>query len=312
MMPAQRSPRVQSPALSRLIAGAPSFDRLSSLALAVALVLSIVFAGLTASRIHDVERDFQPAIDDARALSAALEATRVLLRDGRLGSADARIARADSQAQRFHLVATADRGDGRRAQMLAYDDAFATYYVAARRAALGLTMSADADGSSAEDASLGYIMLRQNLGIGLEAQATAIEATRPATAPVELAAWVALALLSVATLLRRTFSRPGRQLDDASVAPAEDCYVAVPPGDGSSAVRLHEAVERMARMRLAASVAAAKVAKRNNERQIELARSWNVPMLSIMPTGQPIAGMDVYEDEQTDGPMFGELRLVTA
>jgi hypothetical protein len=72
-------------------------------------------------------------------------------------------------------------------------------------------------------------------------------------------------------------------------------------------------MERLARKRLAASVAAAKVAKRNNERQIELARGWNSPMLSIVPIEQPMGEMDVYEDEQAEcAPMFGELRLVTA
>ena len=282
-----------------------------SIALASALVFSIVFAGITADRIRDVEREFQPAIDDSRALGAALEATRVLLRDSRLGSAESRVVRADSQAQRFHLVATADRAEGGRAQMLAYDDAFATYYVAARRAALGLSMSADADGSSAEDASLGYTMLKQNLAAGLEARAAAIEATRPATAPVELAAWLVMTLLSAAALLRGAFGQSAEQAGRSKVV-AEDRYVAIPPGEGPSAVRLHDAVERLARMRLAASVAAAKVAKRNNERQIEMARSWNVPAMSIVPVEQPVDGMDVYEDEEVDAPMFGQLRLVTA
>jgi hypothetical protein len=78
-------------------------------------------------------------------------------------------------------------------------------------------------------------------------------------------------------------------------------------------VPLRDALERLARQRLAASVAAAKVAKRNNERQIEVARTWNAPMLSIVPAEAPRGGMDVYEDDRSaDEPRFGGLTLVTA
>ena len=59
-------------------------------------------------------------------------------------------------------------------------------------------------------------------------------------------------------------------------------------------------------------IAAGKVAKRNNEHQIELSRSWNAPMLSILPTVQTVPEMDVYEDEQAEAaPVFGGLRLVS-
>jgi hypothetical protein len=304
-----RLSRVQLPALSLPLAGAPLSDRLSSLALGFALVLSLVFAGLTAGRIHQVERTLEPAVDDARSLSAALEATRVLLRDGRLGSAESRIARADSQAQRFHMIATNRPAGALRAQMRAYDAAFGTYYVAARRAALGLSMSADADGSSAEDASLGFLMLRQNLAAGLEVQTAAIESTRPATAPVELAGWLALTLLSAAALLRRAFTTTAT----IEAVAVEEHHAPVASNDDPTTIRLQDALERLARKRLAASVAAAKVAKRNNERQIELARNWSAPMLSVVPIEQPMGEMDVYEDEQADlAPMFGQLRLVTA
>ncbi len=94
---------------------------------------------------------------------------------------------------------------------------------------------------------------------------------------------------------------------------ADDHYVPIPAGDGPAAIRLHEAVERLARRRLAASIAAAKVAKRNNERQIELARTWNVPMLTVVPASQPVAEMDVYEEDTPESPVrYGALSLVTA
>lgn len=294
--------------------------RTSSPALALALILSVALAGLTANRLVRVERDFQPALSDGRRLGAALEATRVLLRDGRLGPADSRIARADSQAQRFHDIANAARSPEQRAWFLAADDAFATYYVAARRAAAGLSMSADADGSSAEDANLGYQMLRQNLSAGTAAHAQAIEAARTDTAPVELAGWLALSLLSATALLRK--HAPTHREWPVAAESRQDAPGAHAPAaaDGAVAIRLQDAVERMARKRLAASIAAARVAQRNNERQVEVARSWSAPRLSIVrPSGQAESGpasrmpaeMDVYEHDEPEPVRYHGLSLMT-
>ena len=313
MLLAHRNAPPSVPVLSKLRADLPRLTQVSSPLLTVALVLSVALAGLTTARIVRVERDFQPALEDARHLGTVLEATRLLLRDGRLGPAELRIARADSLSQEFHRIATSSRlGADARATMLAYDATFANYYVAGRRSAAGLSMSPDADGSSVEDASLGYAMLRQNLADGTDALERAIDATRPATAPVELVGWMALALLSAAALLRRVAPRPAMAAVPMYYA-ADDHYVPVPAGDGPTAIPLHEAVERLARRRLAASIAAAKVAKRNNERQIELARTWNVPMLTVVPASKPTAEMDVYEEEATESSLrFGGLSLVTA
>ena len=292
--------------------------RTSSPALALALVLSVALAGHTANRLVRVERDFQPALADGRRLNASLEATRVLLRDGRLGSAESRIARADSQAQRFHDIANAARSPEQRAWFLAADDAFATYYVAARRAAAGLSMSADADGSSAEDAHLGYQMLRQNLSAGTAAHVGAIETARADLAPVELAGWLALALLSATALMRRHAPRRREWPVAADARHVEDVSSSIPAG-GAVAIRLQDAVERMARKRLAASVAAARVAQRNNERQVELARGWNAPRLAIVrPNGSdsgqsnPVpAEMDVYEHDEPEPAHYHGLSLMT-
>jgi hypothetical protein len=281
--------------------------------LAAAVVCSLGLSALTVDRIARVERDYQPALEATRQLGASLEATRVLLTDSRLGPVDSRIARADSQAQRFHRTAAlAARGAQPHARMLAYDDAFAAYYVAARRAAAGLSMSAEPDGTSAADAALGYRMLREDLAVGRDAQLQAIDAARPATAPVELAGWLALALVAGALLLRR----PARMRAEWPVA----AQLAVPverprsvEAHRAPVVPLHQAVERLARQRLAVSVAAAKVAKRNNERQIEVARSWIAPALSIVRDEPPRVEMDVYEDDRdVDEPRFGGLALVTA
>lgn len=313
MLLAYRNLRPAAPVLLKPRADLLRLNQAPIPLLAGALALSIALAGLTSARILRVERDFRPALEDARQLGAVLEATRLLLRDDRLGPAELRIARADSLSQEFHRIATSSRlADDARATMLAYDATFANYYVAGRRSAAGLSMSSDADGSSAEDASLGYAMVRQNIADGTGALERAIDATRPGTVPVELVGWVALALLAAAGLLRRMAPRLATAAATTDTA-ADDHYVALPAGDGPVAIPLHAAVERLARRRLAASIAAARVAKRNNERQIELARTWNVPILTVVPASKPSAEMDVYEDESYQPALAcGALSLVTA
>ena len=285
-------------------------ERGAHLLLGAALMLSLVLAGLTIARMIRVERDIQPAQNDARRLSTILESARVQLRDSRLGSVDARITRADSQAQRFHRLAASPRsGAEERSRMQGYDDAFARFYVAGRRAAAGVSMSEEADGSSAEDAALGYELVKERLVHGMALQSAAIDAARPGTAPVELAGWLSLALLAAAALFRSaaapqqtTMARTDATVRSANYAPV---------------ISLQDAVTRLARQRLAASVASAKVARRNNEQQIELAQTWNVPLLTIVPAEQPMGEMDVYEDEPSEdepapAPMFARLALVTA
>ena len=316
MMLAYRTARAQLTEDSTTSRHPSPFDRVLSPMLGLAMVISIAFAGLTAARIARVERDLQPALAATRQLAAALEATRVLLRDDRLGGAESRITRADSLAQRFHVIATSTRaGSETSARLLAYDATFGEYYVAARRAAAGISMSADADGSSAESAALGYLTLREKLAAGAVAEEEAVDSARVAMAPIELAAWLSLTLLFAAALMRR-LSVGGRVAAAQTRASSAVSPMAAREDDGPATLRLHDAVERLARKRLAASIAAARVAKRNNERQIELADSWSGPVLTIVPAS-PRVEMSVYDDEQIeneqidDEPRFGGLTLMT-
>ena len=105
MMLANRShSRALVPALPTLSIGTVNFDRASSPALALALVFSLALAALTATRLIRVERDYQPALQDVRQLSATLEATRTMLRDSRdrkstrLNSSHERLSRMPSSA----------------------------------------------------------------------------------------------------------------------------------------------------------------------------------------------------------------------
>lgn len=312
MLPNYRRIRSLVPAFPLRSPGSLDLDRASSPMLVIAMVLSLAFATLTAVRLVRVEQQDQPALSAARELGGTLDAIRALLRDGRAAGLELRLARADSLADRFHAIAQRAPAGERHAQQLAVDAIFAEYYVAARRAADGLSMSADADGSSAEDASLGYAMLRENLAADMQAHEEAIDAARPATAPIELVTWLAMTLLSAAALLRRNV-RTSRSAPAVTAASAhvEERRAPMIAADATGTILLQEAVERLARKRLAASIAAAQVAKRNNDRQIELARTWHAPQLSIVPATPPSVGMDVYEHDEPDASeAYGRLALM--
>ena len=85
MLPNYRSLRSLVPAFPLRTAGSLDLDRASSPLLALAMILSLAFATLTAVRLVRVENQDQPALSSARELGATLEGIRGLLRDGRAG-----------------------------------------------------------------------------------------------------------------------------------------------------------------------------------------------------------------------------------
>ncbi|MEO7711675.1 MAG: hypothetical protein ABIV10_02005 [Gemmatimonadaceae bacterium] len=283
---------------------------LSRPAIAAVLALSIVCCGLTAARIVHVERDLKPVLARRAQLVSRMEASQRLLRDARLGATDLRIARADSVASTYHAIAAQAPLDSElRIRLEGYTAAFTQYYVQARRAAAGYSMSADADGSSAEDARLGYTMLHENIVAGMAADSRALVSARASTAPVELAAWFTVLLTSAGILLRRDAPVRMRRVTVASASDSTDGDA--PEGEEVPEIRLEDAVARMARKRLAASIAAARLAQRNNERQIEISRTWHEPTISLVPPTKPTVEMDVYEDDALEQPeSFGTLTLM--
>lgn len=284
---------------------------LSRPATAVILALSIVFCGLTAARIVHVERDLKPVLARRAQLVSRMEASQRLLRDARVGATDLRIARADSVASTYHAIATQAPLDSElRIRLEGYTAAFTQYYVSARRAAAGYSMSADADGSSAEEARLGYTMLHENIAAGMAADSRALVSARASTAPVELVAWLTVILTSAGVLLRRDAPVRARYVAVATASHTADGDA--PDGEDAEELRLEDAVARMARKRFAASIAAARVAQRNNERQIEISRTWHEPTISLVPPTKPTVEMDVYEDDNALERLerFGTLTLI--
>ena len=275
-------------------------------AFAFVLALSIVFCALTAARILRVEQELKPALAQRAQLVSRMEASQRLLRD-------ARLARADSVASTYHAIATQAPLDSElRTRMEGYTATFGTYYVAARRAAAGISMSADADGSSAEEARLGYTMLRENIAAGMTADKRELATARASTAPVELTAWITVLLTAAGALLRRAMPERSRRVAVANEDRSDDAGDESTESDDATEISLPDAVARMARKRLAASIAAARVAQRNNERQIEISRTWHEPTISLVPPTKPTAEMDVYEDDDVQQPeRFGRLTLIT-
>lgn len=292
---------------------AATFDVTRS-AYVVVLALSTVFCVMTAARIVRVEQELKPALAQRAQLVARMEASQRLLRDARLGVADLRLARADSVASSYHAIATrAPLDSDLRTRLEGYTATFGTWYVSARRAAAGISMSADADGSSAEDARLGYATLRENIAAGMAADKRALVVARASTAPVELAAWLTVILLSAGALFRRPIPARTRLVVMANDGSSGDADDETAERDEPTELRLEDAVARLARKRLAASIAAARVARRNNERQIEITRTWHEPTISLVPPTKPTAEMDVYEDDVVESPeRFARLTLVTA
>lgn len=306
-----RSHVLSLPAFLRSDAGSIDFSRPTYY---VVLAVSMVFCGLTAARIVRVEQELKPALAQRAQLVARMEASQRLLRDARLGAADPRLARADSVASSYHAIATRAPLDSElRTRLEGYTATFGTWYVAARRAAAGYSMSADADGTSAEDARLGYTTLRENIAAGMAADKRALVVARASTAPVELAAWITVMLMTAGALFRRPIPERTRRVAVASDDASGNADDESADNDDAPELRLEDAVARLARKRLAASIAAARVAQRNNERQIEITRTWHEPTISLVPPTKPTAEMDVYEDDVVESPeQFGRLTLVTA
>src|SRR2546423_12054587 len=138
-------------------------ERISVLPRAAGFPLALVFAlslsatALMAYQLDSIQREAAPALVDALHLGETMTVMGRALR-----SAD--LDRADTLADHFHRVAAAQgRSEAKRTEMLRYDAGFTNYYVAARRAAAGPSMSDDADGSSACTATFASAVVRERL-----------------------------------------------------------------------------------------------------------------------------------------------------
>lgn len=166
-------------------------------AAAVALVLLLALGGqtLAASRLGSLQRESYPALRDTRALATTLAALRDALAAGSSDAAAA--ARADSLAGRFHEIAGSSRVPG----LAAADAKLAVYVVQARRTAEGITMSSDADASSAVAALAAYRQIEAQLATSASAAEQDVAAAIAAADRVQRAIMLLLAIAGAFALL---------------------------------------------------------------------------------------------------------------
>ncbi len=236
--------------------------RALALSLGSVAILSLALAVVAAGQLNTLEHENAPALADAQHLDTTVTAMSLVLRRTDLD-------RADSLAADFHAVAGRYRGsEANRNDMKGYDTAFADYYVSARRAATGTSMSDDADLTSAESATLASGVLNERLHDGIARTSLAVERT-PATAlRIRIVAALLIALIAAVALLLLVPHRKLRAQREAML-PEKRTDVATPREREDERGHLQEAVRRMAERRQAVAAAAAQVAERNRQ-QVEL------------------------------------------
>ena len=262
MLHFDRLSRAWHPAL----ANRPSTDRIrllpafASAALGLLLVLAVGTGLLVSSRLAAVENEAVPALHDTRELRDLLDATREAVQGTDLAGDVLRLSRADSLAERFHMVATEARLRERHAPaMRAVDERFALYYVQARRAAQQLPSGDDAQTSSAELALVGRHAVRGMLDADIAATERAIHDELSSVQRLQLAGWVVMTLVVVAASI--LLLSLGGAIDDSmnepmkraaaaarSVADGES-HLEVPRSDDINERSLHQALQRIAQAR---------------------------------------------------------------
>ncbi|MFL5608753.1 MAG: hypothetical protein ACJ8AD_20020 [Gemmatimonadaceae bacterium] len=252
-------------------AGGSSLFRNAALPLLLVIFVALAAATLAGLQLRSVADEHLPALRDAQTLDAMAAVTGAALRG-------ADFARADDLAQRFHAVAGSRRySEAKRSEMRSYDASFVDYFVSARRVAEGVSMSDEADLSSAELARLAKGILKERLDTGMAADRRAVASSSVAAMKLRLAVSLLFALAaSVALFLLASRRRPATvNVADGPVQMADD-------GRDQDHSHLKEAVARMAARRGAVAAAAAQVAERNRQQVALLQAQTSAPALTVI------------------------------
>jgi hypothetical protein len=255
--------------------------RAAGLPFMLMFVVALAAATLAVLQLDSLENDHLPALRDAQHLDETVEVMGVALHGPDFS-------RADSLADHFHAVATTVRGsEARQSEMRGYDASFGDYYVSARRAAEGTSMSDEADLSSSESAKLASGVLKERLDAGIESGTKVVESTSAAALKIRIAGSLLLALIAAIALYRFVPRRPAsKELVEAPIQNAGHQGMA----EGGKVERRHlqEAVWRMTERRLAVAQATAQVAERNRQQVALLQREQGQtgPTLTVI-RGEP-------------------------
>lgn len=255
-------------------------ERISVLPRAAGFPLALVFAlslsatALMAYQLQNIQREAAPALHDALHLGETMSVLGRALRGADLD-------RADTLADQFHRVAAAEgRSEAKRTEMRRYDAGFTDYYVSARRAAAGLSMSDDADGNSARTATFASAVVRERLARGVETASGLVEGAALSAMKLRMIVSGLLAAFAGAALLMLAPQRRASTRREIEV-PIER---GVDRADSSEDMNggLQEAVLRLAERRKAVARAAEQVAARNRQQVELLSRTADKPTLKVV------------------------------
>jgi hypothetical protein len=228
------------------------------------LIVAFAAAALSAYQLQSLSGTHLPALRDAQDLETTVSVTGAVLRR-------ADLVRADSLADRFHVVAgTPRKSAAKQSEMQSYDASFVDYYVAARRDAQGTSMSDESDLSSAESAKLARGVLKERLDTGMAADRHVVESTSVGTLKLRIAVSALFALCAALALYLLAPRRRAPVPAEASIEAASSVASVEDPS------HLQEAVRRMAARRRAVALATEQVAERNRQ-QIALLQEPSAP-----------------------------------
>lgn len=251
-----------SKAWSRALSERPANERIRLLAhlacvfLALVLLIGVATGVMVSKRTAQVEHDEVPALRESRELREVLAATREAVQGTDLAGNVLRLGRADSLAERFHVLATSARLHERHAPaMRAADERFATYYIQARRAAEHLPSGDDAMTSSAELALVGERAVRGMLSADIAETEREIASQMAAVRSLQVASWIAMALLaaigamlllSLAEAINDESDRAMRRVTTAARMLADgETGLDFPPTEDAGLRGLHQALLRI-------------------------------------------------------------------
>jgi hypothetical protein len=229
---------------------------LACVSLALLLIVGVGSGVMVSQKLAQVEQEGVPALRESRELRELLAATRDAVDGADLAGNVARFGRADSLAERFHVLATSARLHERHATgMRSVDERFASWYVQARRAAERLPSGDDAMTSSAELATVGMRAVRGMLSADIAATERDIAEQAAAAHRIQAASWVLMTLLSlIAAVLLLSLARSidganGRALrrvtSAARLLAEGGTDIDLPSTDDVELRSLHQALQRI-------------------------------------------------------------------
>ena len=252
-----------SNAWSRVLDDRPASERirllaqLACVAIALLLFVSVTTGVMVSHKLAIVQEEAVPALRETRELRDLLGATRDAVQGSDLAGNVARFSRADSLAERFHVLATSARlHEQHAAGMRSVDERFAAWYVQARRAAERLPSGDEALTSSAELATVGMRAVRAMLTADVAATEREIAEQTAAAHRLQVAGWFTMTLLAAVAAVLLLSLAEGindangdglRRATSAARRIAEgETQLDLPPTDDMELHALHQALARIA------------------------------------------------------------------